>query len=339
MDKIRTLPESESRALFQGIRQGLAIIERSTTVDASKQPNAPSNVTNETYQDQSQPEELTLSLSVRPLSPGSVRSFGNLPLSSAVRANGYPSAVQARQLQMFTTPEACTLPLNIEGMSSSDYMANSMLGFCRVARSQIAANFPVTQVLSLRGVDLTLFFRDRQMGDPHTVSTWACEWMKAWQFLPSVTRLTAIHYAASFMRWYILPCPENYTMLSPLSRPLKEQLFIPHPVSLDLVYLPLMRQALLAGGKSWIDRVTADSHHLHWSHGTMAAIMNDVLEPGSGSVKTLRPEFIEQCDLLSNWTLHESVLEDYPDLPREVKLHSNNPDPAKYEPKSEDEAE
>ena len=68
----------------------------------------------------------------------------------------------------------------------------------------------------------------------------------------------------------------------------------------------------------------------------MAAVMDAVLEPGSACVTTLRPEFVEQCDLLSNWTLHESVLEDYPSLPREVKL-GNDLDPAKCEPVFEDE--
>ncbi|KPI37129.1 uncharacterized protein AB675_3714 [Cyphellophora attinorum] len=214
-------------------------------------------------------------------------------------------------------------------------MGNPMLSFCQLARSQIAANGNVTNILALRGVDLTLFFRERCMGDPHTVSTWACEWIKAWDFLSPVTQLAAIHYGASFMRWYILPCAQTYATLSPLLRPLKEQLNIPHPVSLDLVHLPVVRQALLAGAKSWIDRVTPDSQHFNWGRGSRAAIMNAVLEPGSRPVKTLKPEFVAQCDLVSNWTLHESVVDDYPDVPKEVRLHGDDADPARFEPETD----
>jgi hypothetical protein len=211
-------------------------------------------------------------------------------------------------------------------------MANSMLSFCKLARSQIAANGNVSDILSLRGVDLTLFFRERRSGDPHTVSTWACEMTKAWNFLSSVTRLAAVHYGVSFMRWYILPCPQTYAMLSPLQRPLKEQLNNPHSVSLDLVHLPVVRQAVVTGARSWIDRVTPDIQHFKWSRGSKAAVTETVFEPGSRPVKTLRSDFIKQCDLVSSWTLHESVVRDYPDVPKEIQLHSDDIDPATLEP-------
>ena len=331
MNKIRTLPESESRQLYEEIRQGSPVSRSFDTTCASKRSSSP-------FEHQGRKERATLHTSEGCLSLGSIRSFGNLPLSSAVRANGYPVTVQAQQLQMFTASEAYILPLTFESELPSDPMANAMLSFRNLARSLLAADTPASQILSSQGVDLTLFFRDRRVGDPHTVSTWACEWMKAWPFLPSVTRLAAIHYAVSFMRWYILPCSKTYAMVSPLLRPSKEQLAVPHPVSLDLVHLPVMRQALLTGGKSWVDRVTTDSHHFHWGHGTMAAVMEATLEPGSGAVKTLRPEFIEQCDMLSNWTLYENVLEDYPDLPKGMTFHHGDSiDPAKCEPLSTNE--
>jgi hypothetical protein len=321
LERIRTLPEEESKKLYQTIRRGHAerpddqyrpAIGLDITINAaSPAPNLKKEY---------------------PMAPGAVTSFGNLPMSSAIKANGYPPGVQLQQLKVFTISEAYIQPLNIEQVQS-DHLASSMLSFRSLARSQLARNVPADQVLSMKGLDLALFFRDRRAEDPHNVSTWSCEFIKAWQFLAPVTQLAAIHLVGSFMRWYILPCAETYALMSPLMRPLKGQIAVPHPASTGLVHLPMIRQALLEGGKSWVNRVTVDTQHFHWNLGSEAAIKEAALEPGLPAVCTLRREFTDSCDNFSNWTLHESILQDYPEISLGgMGLHSDEVDPARYEP-------
>lgn len=57
--------------------------------------------------------------------------------------------------------------------------------FKEAACTQIDGGVSPAIILSMAGLELDLFFRDRILSDPHTISTWVCELAKSHTLLPS----------------------------------------------------------------------------------------------------------------------------------------------------------
>ena len=259
-------------------------------------------------------------LNERYITPGAVTSFGNLALSRAVQASTYASHIQDLQLDVFTHGiELCT-PLNINTDMRSDRVGHAVRSFRDDARIMIAQGQPANSVLSMDGLDLDLMFRDRNPSDPHTVSTWACEYSKSWTSLPLHIRLATVHFVGTLMRWLIMPCRETYTIMSKLMRPCDAQLLVPHSAHVDVCHLPFIRTDQLIHGGRWVDRITADSQRCHWDKGDDACIVKERLASGK-SVWRLNPEFIQFIDDQTHWTLAESVLTDFPHLAGLTRFH------------------
>lgn len=255
-------------------------------------------------------------------------NFGNLPLSKSLLTNNFPEYIQTRQMQAFNGRIEDCLPLNLDTESRSDRLSSAMLAFRDAARSMIARGQPAEEVLSMQGLDLELLFRDRRPGDPHTISTWACEFSKTWTFLPLHVRLSSVHYAGTFMRWLIMPCHDTYALLSKLMRPLDAQLFVPHTGDVDLCHLPCVRATQLENGGKWVNRITADSQRCNWVDGEDASIEERVVQTVKGPVlmKMLTAAFIEFIDDTRNWSLSKSVLKEFPELRGNITFHEDEQD-------------
>lgn len=252
-------------------------------------------------------------------------NFGNLSMSKSLVTNNYPASIQQRQLQALQGRIEECVPLNLDTESRADRLSSAMLAFRDAARSMLARGQPVEEVLSMHGLDLELLSRERAPGDPHTVSTWACEYTKTWSFLPLHVRLASVHYAGSLMRWLILPCRETYALLSKLMRPVDSQLFVPHTGDVDLCHLPVVRATQLQHGGKWVNRVTADSQRLLWVEGDIASTEERQVQTSKGPVRirTLSAAFIDFVDDARNWSLSTSVLKEFPELVGKIAFHED----------------
>jgi hypothetical protein len=255
-------------------------------------------------------------------------NFGNLSMSRSLLTNNYPENIQRRQLHVLGGRLEECVPLNLDTESRADRLSSAMLAFRDAARQMIALGQPVDQVLSMQGLDLELLFRDRTPADPHTVSTWACEYTKTWTFLPLHVRLSSVHYAGSLMRWLIMPCKETYRLVSKLMRPLDSQLFIPHTGDVDMCHLPCVRATQLEHGGKWVNHVTADSQRCQWIEGKVQAIEERTVETAKGPVqmKMLSAAFIDFVDDVRNWSLSSTVLQDFPELGGKISFHDDGPE-------------
>lgn len=104
--------------------------------------------------------------------------FGNLPFSSAIKANGYPAHIQHQQLEnLNTSAEYSMLPLH---SFESEALGRAYLSFRDATLQMIADGMPARDVLgSPDYVNLDLYFRERLPTDGHSVSTFVCEIMKS----------------------------------------------------------------------------------------------------------------------------------------------------------------
>jgi hypothetical protein len=110
---------------------------------------------------------------------GFIGDFGNLPFSSAIKANGYPAHIQLQQLQnLSATAEYSMLPLHSNEHEA--VLGKAYLSFRDATLQMIADGTNARDVLgSSDYVNLDLFFRDRLPTDGHSVDTFVCEILKS----------------------------------------------------------------------------------------------------------------------------------------------------------------
>lgn len=93
-------------------------------------------------------------------------------------------------------------------------MARAYLDFRDAGRKWIMSGQPVDEVLGPREINLDLFLRRRAPGDPHSASTWACDFTGRFADVDVFVRLAWTFSLARFMR-VIVPtrCSNGYPVL------------------------------------------------------------------------------------------------------------------------------
>ncbi|GJD03693.1 BZIP transcription factor [Colletotrichum higginsianum] len=242
--------------------------------------------------------------------PGAVEAFGNLPLSSAVRANYYPAAVQARQLLALQTEEY-RLPSFIA--SDGSPLSSLFYSYRDAAMEMLSNGVPASQVLGPSDrIDLELFFREREPHDAYDVHSWSCELLKNIEGYDIFVKLASVALYTTYMRWNILPTATNYALMPAMIRPTQLQRFVPHRMTIDLVPHPAIRDALIHKFRDWLSPGTTDTGgtSVGWPYSLDAAV--DVC-PITGR-RMLSRAFIEHATNGSNWSLDKSIRAMYPEI-------------------------
>ena len=136
---------------------------------------------------------------------------GNLPLSSAIMANGYPPYTQRQQLLNFIVPEHAIPPLLVSEQSP---LARLYVGFKEAALEQIG-NGSTTVPELLGDLDLIyvdLLFRPRLADDRINVCNWACELVKNLPGFDLFVQLAWAGFLAKLMRVSLVDADTRTTL-------------------------------------------------------------------------------------------------------------------------------
>ncbi|KAI4727849.1 hypothetical protein E4T49_04373 [Aureobasidium sp. EXF-10728] len=238
--------------------------------------------------------------------------FGNLPFSSAIKANGYPAHIQQQQLQnLSTTAEYSMLPLH---SFESEALGRAYLSFRDATLQMIADGMPARDVLGQHDfINLDLFFRERLPTDGHSVSTFVCEILKNLANPDVYAKLATIVLLGPLMKWILFPTSEHYRKIPALMRPLPSQRFIPHSPALDLAPHPAIRGVLMTTyNEEWLtpeNQITA-APIVNWPHELDKAVYHD---PNAGCLRFTKHFEDHVCDP-NNWTFSKRVLEVFPSI-------------------------
>jgi hypothetical protein len=178
------------------------------------------------------------------------------------------------------------------GSSRTDRLSQVMLSFREAASTQIAMGANVRQVLSMDGIELDVFFRDRTAIDPHTISTWACEFARSWTSLLPVSQLAVLYLAGAFMRWFILPCRETYALMSLVLQPMEGNVMVHNFSEVEFCW---------AHGVDWINALTHNVKQLTWPYDYVACL-EELAAGMSPQARRFSRLFMDYCDNAANWT-------------------------------------
>jgi hypothetical protein len=171
---------------------------------------------------------------------------------------------------------------------------NAMLSFIEAARSQMTSGMNAVVALSMTGLELDLLFRDRVASDAHTVSTWACEFVKSHSAvdLNPATRLALIYIAGGLIRWLTLPCRATYELMPKILQLIPTGVLDHNPTDID---------RCRSHGLKWLIGVMQSKQTLLWSYDYASCLSPTTeLHP-----RHLADYFMAHCDQTTSW---ESVL-------------------------------
>ncbi|KAL8782675.1 MAG: hypothetical protein Q9195_009599 [Heterodermia aff. obscurata] len=244
--------------------------------------------------------------------PIHIQGFGNLPFSSAIRANHYPAAHQWQQLINFSAHE---YQVRSFALWEDSPIATLFYGFHDHAFQSIANGAPVSSILGPDIIDVELIFRGRTPDDPYDVCSWACEMWKSVVNFDIFVILASCVLASGLMRWDLFPTAENYALCPAMIRPTALQRFIPHSMPIDLVPHPTIRDNLIRDYKDWLTPGTVDraSTSVGWPFTLREAVE---VHPVTGR-RQVTPAFVAHATNPDNWSLNRSIERLCPDIEKE----------------------
>ncbi|KAL1296525.1 hypothetical protein AAFC00_000033 [Neodothiora populina] len=239
---------------------------------------------------------------------GTVRKFGNLPMSSAISANHYPSATQRRQMLNVRVMEHTIPPLLVDEDSP---MSRIYVSYKESVLELIGNSASMLGLLeNPDAVYVDTFLNGRTSHDPSNVSSWACGLMNVLLDFDFHLQLAWIGMLTRFMRWIINPTAENYAKIPTMMRPGKGQRILPHSPAIDLCPHPAMREMLMRHYRDWLSPMrSCESAVSCWTEGLGAAYE---METSSGRFR-LTADFERHTQILSNWTFNHTISNAFPE--------------------------
>lgn len=116
-------------------------------------------------------------------------------------------------------------------------------------------------------------------------------------------QLAILYFMSSVIRWQISPTEANFNSLPEWCRPTPSQLAVPHPIWIDLIIWPKLRERLCRetryhGQGPTIADISCESISVNWPYGP-----RDVFMHSNNSEIILNPVFEAHIKDLSNWSL------------------------------------
>lgn len=145
--------------------------------------------------------------------PVHIQGFGNLPFSSAIKANHYPAAQQWQQLINFSAHE---YQVRSFALWEDSPIATLFYGFQDHAFQSVTNGTPVSSILGSGIIDVELLFRSRAPEDPYDVCSWACEMWKSVVKFDIYVVLASCVLASGLMRVCFPMLSPTISCLSPL---------------------------------------------------------------------------------------------------------------------------
>ncbi|KXJ96985.1 hypothetical protein Micbo1qcDRAFT_229763 [Microdochium bolleyi] len=206
--------------------------------------------------------------------------------------------------------------LTIKNSPATCPLDNLLLDFMHERRQRAAEGVPTHEVIGPRYPSVSSLLNPANSVYSHPLSKVFTDILATFPGICTLPEKVAVLYVMFVqMRWSISPTQENYDTLPQFIRPTKAQLSVPHPVWLDHLPFPGMRDKLIE------DPLTDDVFDNFFIPFTSTISVNwpyeetDVfLQTPDGSEIMINPVFERHMRRGENWTLGEAFDKTFPRL-------------------------
>ncbi|KAJ5798941.1 uncharacterized protein N7503_006446 [Penicillium pulvis] len=207
----------------------------------------------------------------------------------------------------FSTPIKNTAPTCTLDSILMDFLDNRQREAAQGIPRQKLAGPPYPSVSSL--------LNPEKSANSHPVSKVFTDILRTFPDISSLPEQVAVLFTMFLlMRWQIYPTQENYDRLPEWLTPRPTQLFTPHPVWIDYIPWPRMRDRLATSHRdypfeNWFIPFTRGMS-LNWPYEATDCL----LSAGDSDELLINPVFERHMRNLNNWTLGTLFAETYPGL-------------------------
>ncbi|MCJ1300644.1 hypothetical protein MMC08_003441 [Hypocenomyce scalaris] len=253
------------------------------------------------------------------------------PAYSQVGSAGY-SALQASPRPLDVLPMGPPIlhsPLNhkplIPSFPPTCILDNVLVEFLAERREQLTKGMPLSTVLGPPHPTMAPFVYPERSVYSHPLSKVFTDLIRAFPNLHGLPERVAICYIMFWgMRWQIYPSQDEYIRMPEWCAPRPVQLLIPHPVWIDYLAWPLLRERLVGNYRHFpfVDFFIpfGAGMSLNWPYDPMDCLLKS---PDAEGV-TINPVFEQHLRNLDNWSLGSDFAKEFPSLADTVKIKSDS---------------
>ena len=199
-----------------------------------------------------------------------------------------------------------------------------LLDFLDSRQREAARGMPDARLVGPAYPSVTSLLNPERAEYSHPVSKILTDILSKFPDISTLPEQVAVLYCMFlFMRWQICPTAENYDLLPEWMRPLDCQVYHPHPLWVDNLPFPQMREKLVTEYRQYAFEdffipftTTID---LNWPFPDA-----DLLIPGPDEELVISPKFEQHLRNLENWSLGEAFAKVLPGLSDTANIRREN---------------
>jgi hypothetical protein len=210
-------------------------------------------------------------------------------------------------------PPAFAAP--IQNLGATCPLDTILLDFLQSRQREAAQGIPRQKLAGPPYPSVSSLLNPEKSVYSHPVSKVFTDILRTFPDISSLPEQVAVLYTMFLlMRWQIYPTQENYQRLPEWFTPRPTQLLQPHPVWMDYVPWPAMRDRIITSYQNypfenWFIPFTRDIS-VNWPYEATDCL----LSTGDSDELVINPVFERHMRNLSNWSLGPSFAETYPAL-------------------------
>jgi hypothetical protein len=118
------------------------------------------------------------------------------------------------------------------------------------------------------------------------------------------------------MRWMLDSTAMSYAAIPDLLKPRPIQYLVTHPIALDFLPLPPLRQALIRDLRDWMTALPLAKLKVNWTRGMDEAVVWDEQHQR----RQLSPDFVKHVTNYQNWSVEEGILAAFPEVKGMIRI-------------------
>ena len=231
-------------------------------------------------------------------------------------------------IQAFGTPILSVVPLaatlaTVKHVPATCPLDDLFLKFVAEQKMRAAEGVPLSELAGPADPDVSGLLRPERSQHSHPISRIMTDIIGKFPDLSNLPeRVAALYLTYAILRWQVAPTQENYDRLPEWIRPTPMQLSVPHPVWVDYLPWPSIRDIIGANYHDypfddWFIPFTS-SFSINWPYDDNETVLS---KPGSDEM-SVAPLFEQHLRKLNNWSVGPRVVNAFPTLAQYLKVET-----------------
>lgn len=198
------------------------------------------------------------------------------------------------------------------------------LTFLRNRQREVAEGANTRQAVGPPYPSISSLLNPTKQSKSHPISQTLIEVLSTLPVSSLPDRVALFYIVFLLVRWQIFPTEENYNRIPEWYRPIPRQLLTPHPIWMDYIINPSLRDILIAEQERFSFETWFMPYYSSLSLAWGYEPTDTLLATGDSDELMINPVFERHLSVLSNWSLGPMFASSFPDLAKFVRIRKED---------------